>query len=82
VVVPLSGRFSGREHLRSLGRYPPKPLGLIAWARYVATDDLNIELGSWRALLFDVHNCEQSVDTLTSAVGLIASRRCPHRPLI
>jgi hypothetical protein len=44
-------------------------LGLIAWARYVATDDLNIELGSWRALLFDVHNCEQSVDTLTSAVG-------------
>jgi hypothetical protein len=41
----------------------------IAWARYVATDDLNIELGAWRALLSDVHNCAQSVDTLTSAVG-------------
>jgi len=41
----------------------------IAWARCVAKDDLNIELGAWRALLFDVHNCARSVDTLTSAVG-------------
>ena len=41
----------------------------IAWARCVASDDLNIELGAWRALPFDVHNCARSVDILTSAVG-------------
>jgi hypothetical protein len=47
----------------------------IPSARCVATDDLNIELSAWRALVLDVHTCARSVDTLTSAVGWIASSR-------
>jgi len=54
----------------------------IPSARCVATDDLNIELSAWRALVLDVHTCARSVDTLTSAVGWIASSPRPHRPLV
>jgi len=76
----LVGAAIGTASVAILFRFASVPLGArrrvlrfvliwIAWARCVASDDLNIELGAWRALLFDVHNCARSVDTLTSAVG-------------